>query len=96
MGMPAARVTDPHVCPMVTVLVPHVGGIILPPGALTVLIGGLPAARVTDNATCVGPPDMIAVGSSTVFTMGMAQARLGDLTVHGGTIVFGCPTVLVG
>src|ERR1035441_6265780 len=78
MGMPAARVTDPHVCPMVTVLVPHVGGIILPPGALTVLIGGLPAARVTDKATCVGPPDMIAVGSSTVFTMGMAQARLGE------------------
>src|ERR1035441_10024926 len=86
MGMPAARVTDPHVCPMVTVLVPHVGGIILPPGALTVLIGGLPAARVTDKATCVGPPDMIAVGSSTVFTMGMAQARLGACRVQAGLI----------
>jgi uncharacterized Zn-binding protein involved in type VI secretion len=81
---------------MVTGVVPHVGGIILPPGALTVLIGGLPAARVTDKAICVGPPDMIVLGSFTVFTMGMPQARLGDLTVHGGTIVFGCPTVLVG
>src|ERR1039458_9014892 len=96
MGMPAARVTDPHVCPMVTGVVPHVGGIILPPGALTVLIGGLPPARVTDKATCVGPPDVIVLGSFTVFTMGMPQARLGDLTVHGGTIVFGCPTVPVG
>ena len=96
MGQPAARITDMHVCPMVTVLVPHVGGPILPPGAVTVLIGGLPAARVTDMAVCVGPPDVIALGSFTVLTMGMPQARLGDLTIHGGTIVFGCPTVLVG
>ena len=63
MGMPAARVGDMHVCPMITVLVPHVGGPILPPCASsTVLIGGLPAARVTDMAVCVGPPDMIAPG----------------------------------
>ena len=85
-----------HVCPMVTVLVPHVGGPILPPGAVTVLIGGLPAARVGDMAVCVGPPDVIALGSFTVITMGMPQARIGDLTAHGGTIVLGCPTVLVG
>ena len=96
MGMPAARITDMHVCPMVTVLVPHVGGPILPPGAVTVLIGGLPAARVGDMAVCVGPPDVIVLGSFTVLTMSMPQARIGDLTAHGGTIVLGCPTVLVG
>ena len=86
MGMPAARITDMHVCPMVTVLVPHVGGPILPPGGITVLIGGLPAARVTDMAVCVGPPDVIVLGSFTVLTCGMPQARIGDLTAHGGTI----------
>ncbi len=96
MGMPASRITDMHVCPMVTGIVPHVGGPILPPGAVTVLIGGLPAARVTDMATCVGPPDVIVLGSFTVFTMKMPQARLGDTTAHGGKIVLGCPTVLVG
>jgi uncharacterized Zn-binding protein involved in type VI secretion len=96
MGMPAARVADMHVCPLVTVLVPHVGGPILPPCAITVLIGGMPAARVGDLAVCVGPPDVIALGSFTVLTMGMPQARLGDLTAHGGTIVLGMPTVLVG
>jgi len=94
--MPAARITDMHVCPMVTVLVPHVGGPILPPGAVTVLIGGLPAARVGDMAVCVGPPDVIALGSFTVLTMSMPQARMLDITAHGGTIVLGCPTVLVG
>jgi uncharacterized Zn-binding protein involved in type VI secretion len=96
MGMPASRITDMHVCPMVTAIVPHVGGPILPPGAVTVLIGGLPAARVGDMAVCVGPPDVIALGSFTVLTMGQPQARIGDLTAHGGTIVLGMPTVLVG
>jgi uncharacterized Zn-binding protein involved in type VI secretion len=94
--MPAARVGDMHVCPMVTVLVPHVGGPILPPGGITVLIGGMPAARISDMAVCVGPPDVIALGSMTVLTCGMPQARLTDITAHGGTIVLGCPTVLVG
>ena len=96
MGMPASRITDMHVCPMVTGIVPHVGGPILPPGAVTVLIGGLPAARVGDMATCVGPPDVIALGSFTVLTMNMPQARIGDTTAHGGKIVLGCFTVLVG
>jgi uncharacterized Zn-binding protein involved in type VI secretion len=96
MGMPAARATDMHVCPMVTVLVPHVGGPIIPPCAITVLIGSLPAARVTDMAVCVGPPDVIALGSFTVLICGLPAARLGDITVHGGTIVVGMPTVLVG
>jgi uncharacterized Zn-binding protein involved in type VI secretion len=96
MGMPAARLTDMHVCPMVTVLVPHVGGPIVGPGAPTVLIGALPAARVSDMAVCVGPPDVIALGSFTVLTMSMPQARIGDMTAHGGAIVLGCFTVLVG
>jgi uncharacterized Zn-binding protein involved in type VI secretion len=96
MGMPASRITDMHVCPMVTVLVPHVGGPIVGPGAPTVLIGMLPAARVTDMAVCVGPPDVIALGSFTVLTMSMPQARIGDITAHGGSIVLGCFTVLVG
>lgn len=93
---PAARITDMHVCPMVTGVVPHVGGPILPAGEPTVLIGGLPAARVGDMATCVGPPDTIIVGSGTVMIGGMPAARLGDSTSHGGTIVLGLPTVMIG
>lgn len=96
MGMPAARVTDMHVCPMVTGVVPHVGGPILPPCCPTVLTGSLPQARVTDMATCVGPPDIIVLGSFTVLVGGLPAARLGDLTAHGGTIVAGLPTVLIG
>jgi uncharacterized Zn-binding protein involved in type VI secretion len=96
MGMPAARVTDMHVCPAATGPVPHVGGPILPPGAVTVFIGGLPAARATDMAVCVGPPDVIALGSFTVLTAGLPQARIGDMTAHGGSIMMGCFTVLVG
>ena len=95
MAQPAARVTDMHVCPMVTGVVPHVGGPILPPGAPTVLIGGLPAARVGDMVTCVGPPDVIALGSFTVLISGQPAARMGDLTAHGGTIVLGFPAVLI-
>ena len=96
MGMPAARVTDMHVCPMVTVLVPHVGGPILPPCCVTVLTGSLPQARITDLALCVGPPDMIILGSMTVLVGGLPAARIGDNTVHGGVIVTGLPTVLIG
>jgi uncharacterized Zn-binding protein involved in type VI secretion len=95
---PAARISDMHTCPMVTPgvpPVPHVGGPILPPGAPTVLIGGLPAATVGSMCTCVGPPDSIVKGSTTVLIGGMPAARMGDLTAHGGTIVAGCPTVLI-
>jgi uncharacterized Zn-binding protein involved in type VI secretion len=95
MGMPAARIGDMHVCPMVTGLVPHVGGPISL-GAATVLIGSMPAARVGDMAVCAGPPDAIALGSFTVTINYMPAARLGDMTVHGGSIVVGCPTVLIG
>jgi uncharacterized Zn-binding protein involved in type VI secretion len=93
---PAARVTDMHVCPMVTVLVPHVGGPILPPCEPTVLIGFLPAARITDMLTCVGPPDVIVMGSPTVLIGGLMAARIGDPTAHGGAIVLGCFTVMIG
>src|ERR1700745_3575012 len=96
MGQPAARVTDMHVCPMVTGIVPHVGGPILPPCAITVLTVGLPQARVTDMCTCVGPPDIIVLGSMTVLVMNLPAARMGDLTAHGGTIVLGAPTVIIG
>jgi len=93
----AARINDMHTCPMVNPGgVPHVGGPILPPGSSTVLIGGMPAARVGDMATCSGPPDNIALGSATVMIEGMPAARQGDLTVHGGSIVMGCPTVIIG
>jgi len=93
---PAARVTDMHVCPMVTGVVPHVGGPILPPAAITVLTCGMPQARVGDMAVCVGPPDVIALGSFTVLVCGQPAARMGDLTAHGGAIVLGAPTVLIG
>jgi uncharacterized Zn-binding protein involved in type VI secretion len=96
MGQPAARITDMHVCPMFTGPVPHVGGPILPPGCPTVLIGGLPAARATDLATCVGPPDTIAAGCPTVLIGNLPAARMGDSCAHGGTIVLGCFTVLIG
>lgn len=96
MGQPAARVGDMHTCPMVTGVVPHVGGPIMPPGAPTVMIGGMPAATVSHMVTCTGPPDTILMGSATVMIGGMPAARMGDQTAHGGVIVAGCPTVLIG
>jgi uncharacterized Zn-binding protein involved in type VI secretion len=96
MGQPAARLTDMHTCPMVTGVVPHVGGPISGPGCPTVLIGNMPAARATDMATCTGPPDTIAKGSATVLIGNMPAARMGDTTGHGGVIVGGFPTVLIG
>ena len=97
--MPAARITDPHLCPMVTPGVPpipHVGGPIIGPGAPTVLIGNMPASVVGDTCVCVGPPDVIVKGSTTVLIMNRPAVRLGDSTAHGGSIVFGYPTVLIG
>jgi len=96
MGKPAARITDMHTCPMVTGVVPHVGGPILPPAAIQVLTGCLPQARIGDMAVCVGPPDMIAMGAFTVLVQGSPAARMGDMTAHGGVIVVGMPTVLIG
>jgi len=85
-----------HVCPMVTVLVPHVGGPIIPPCSINVITGFLPQARVTDMCVCVGPPDMIVKGSLSVFVNNLPAARIGDITVHGGNVVTGFPTVLIG
>ncbi|OYW77887.1 MAG: type VI secretion protein [Verrucomicrobia bacterium 12-59-8] len=96
---PAARLSDLHICPMVTPGVPpipHVGGPISGPGAPTVLIEGLPAARVGDMAVCVGPPDSIVKGSATVMITGIPAARMGDSTAHGGSIALGAPTVQIG
>ncbi len=95
MGQPAARIGDMHVCPMVTGVVPHVGGPIAL-GEFTVLIAKMPAARVGDMAICVGPPDTVALGSFTVLIGSMPAARMGDLCAHGGSIVVGAPTVLIG
>jgi len=96
---PAARISDMHTCPMVTPgtpPVPHVGGPITGPGVPTVLIGSMPAAVVGDMATCVGPPDTIVKGSATVLIGNKPAARIGDNTAHGGVIVMGCPTVIIG
>ncbi len=96
MGKPAARLTDMHVCPMVTGVVPHVGGPIVGPCVPTVLILGLPAAVVGDSCVCTGPPDAIVMGSTTVLIGGKPAARIGDTTAHGGSIVLGAFTVLIG
>ena len=96
MGQPAARLTDMHVCPMITVLVPHVGGPIVAPGCPNVLRGGMPAACLGDMAVCVGPPDVVVLGAFTVLIGGRPAARMGDLTAHGGVIVLGCFNVLLG
>ncbi|MCY1268267.1 PAAR motif protein [compost metagenome] len=93
---PAARLNDLHVCPMVTGTVPHVGGPVLGPGVTSVLIGGLPAAVVGDSASCSGPPDSIVAGSATVLIGGKPAARMGDSTAHGGSIVLGDFTVMIG
>ncbi len=81
----AARVGDPTGHP----------GVITGPGVPTVLIAGMPAARVGDMCTCVGPPDTIAMGSTKVMIGGMPAARMGDQTAHGGVIVLGAPTVII-
>ena len=86
-----------HVCPMIDPgPKPHVGGPILPPGCPTVLIGFQPAARIGDMCTCVGPPDAIVKASTSVIIGGMFAARIGDQTAHGGAIVQGFPTVMIG
>ncbi|GAA6145086.1 PAAR domain-containing protein [Thalassolituus maritimus] len=96
MGKPASRIADMHVCPMSSGPVPHVGGPIVSPGAPTVLIGNMPAATMGSMCVCVGPPDSIVMGSATVLMSNKPAARMGDSTAHGGKIVLGCPTVLIG
>lgn len=93
---PAARISDFHTCPLFSGPVPHVGGPVVGPGVSTVMIAGIPAAVTGDICTCVGPPDAIVKGSATVMIGGRPAARMGDLTAHGGVIVMGAPTVIIG
>ncbi|HEY6901331.1 MAG TPA: PAAR domain-containing protein [Puia sp.] len=92
----AARMTDMHTCPLSNGPVAHVGGPIVGPSVPNVLIGGLPAAVVGDMLVCVGPPDVIVQGSTTVLIGGRPAARQGDMTGHSGVIVAGLPTVQIG
>ncbi|TWT38376.1 PAAR domain-containing protein [Blastopirellula retiformator] len=96
MGQPASCISFMQVCPMVDVLVPHVGGPIVGPGAVTVLVAELPAAQMSNTCVCVGPPATIILGSMTVLLEEMPAARMGDETDHGGAIVLGVPDVLIG
>jgi len=94
---PAARISDMHTCPLVNPgPVPHVGGPVTGPGVPTVLVGGMPAAVLGDILVCTGPPDTIVKGSATVLIGGRPAARMGDNTAHGGVIVAGLPTVMIG
>lgn len=95
VGPLAARIGDPHVCPAFDGPKPHVGGPVIK-GMPTVLIGGPPAARIGDMATCAGPPDVISTGETTVLIGNQPAARMTDSTAHGGKIVAGCPTVMIG
>ena len=92
---PASRIGDMHVCPMVTGTVPHVGGPIVV-GSGNTLTVGMPQARVGDMAVCNGPPDTCAKGSGTVLVNNMPAVRIGDSTAHGGVVVAGAPTVIIG
>jgi uncharacterized Zn-binding protein involved in type VI secretion len=94
----AARISDHHLCPKVEPgPVPHVGGPIFS-GSANVIVGYLPAARVRDRLVCapIGPADTIRKGSSTVLINSRSAARRTDPTSHGGIIVVGCPTVVIG
>jgi uncharacterized Zn-binding protein involved in type VI secretion len=86
---PAARVSDL----IVSTATQGAPMPILPPGSPTVLIGSLPAARISDNCGL----DVIAMGSATVLIGGMPAARAGDSSVGGGAILPPCClTVLIG
>ncbi|MEC9431547.1 MAG: PAAR domain-containing protein [Pseudomonadota bacterium] len=95
MTLPAARIADMHVCPLFTGFIPHIGGPIVT-ACPTVLIGKLPAATAGSMAVCIGPPDVVAKGSTTVLTCKKPQARMGDTCAHGGAVAKGCFTALVG
>lgn len=99
MFSPIARVNDFHLCPMQTpavVPIPHVGGPVVGPGAVTVWAGGMPVSVVGDIAICVGPPDVMATGAPTVFAEGRPVVRITDTSAHGGMVIVGLPTVMVG
>lgn len=98
----AARILDKHQCPMQTPgtpPIPHQAGGMILKGCPNVLVGGLPAARVSDQLLCMGPPphpDTIVKGSTSVFIGGLPAARKGDLTSMGGKVQLGTPKVKIG
>lgn len=97
MGTPAARLGDAQACPL-TSPTPHGSGTIIA-GEPTVCIGGIPSARVGDPVLCAGAPaapNVVARGSASVLIKSLPAARLGDATSHGGVLVAGEPTVLIG
>ena len=96
MNLPGARVSDIHVCPLFSGIVPHIGGPILPPGGVPTFINMLPAARLGDMATCVGPPDAIMAGSISVLIGKKPAARMFDACAHGGLVMWGSLNVLIG
>jgi len=95
-GMAACQVGSLHTCPMMNGPIPHVGSTLVTPMAPTVLVGGLPIGTVGAMCVCVGPPDAVAAGSTFVFAGGLSVARMGDSTTHGGAMMLGLMTVLVG
>lgn len=95
MSKPVAVLGSYHSCPAKTGKDPHEGGPTLAT-ASNITVAGLPIACVGDKLVCLGPPDTITEGSATVSANGRAIARIGDGTAHGGTILAGNPTVLVG
>lgn len=97
MGAPASMINDLHVCPMITGVVPHVGGAVTGPGAPTVFTCGKPAIIAGDKMVCTGSTDALLLGSPTVFACGKGMGRVGDLSEHLGSITGpGAPTVLIG
>ena len=92
----AARLGDNHTCPMMNPDgSPHTGGPIVE-GEESVLVGELPAARIGDSATCLGPTDAIVTGKTMVLIGDRPAATVGDQTAHGGFIEHGESTVLIG
>ncbi len=96
MGQPAARLTDMHTCPMVTGVVPHVGGPISGPGHADGVDWRLARGTSATWRFAPAPPDTLAKGSATVLIGGTPAVRMGDGTAHGEVVVLGCPTVLIG
>lgn len=97
-GQPASRIGDMHTCPMVTVLVPHVGGPFVL-GSFTVIVGGSPQSRQTDMLICIGPPDALLMGCPTVLVgmvggMGGVSAILGGLLAGLINFLAGYPRVV--
>lgn len=98
-GPPQARVGDLHVC----AVPPGFPSPILPPCAVTVVVGKKPAARQLDM-TMSGPvppatppvPHAFAKGSLTVMICKLPALRIGDPCMLGGAVTLGEFTVLTG